>query len=135
MRIDKVQQNINCNFNFGAQLKLTGYTNDIPEDLLKIWTLKAQEIGKETDIIYINLHLPSSPDSIIKKQKREIHRMERLIFGYVKLDNGKRLKPDIIGFRRFCSECPRDEFLNKSFNLTKKSIDKYLKKLKLKIRK
>ena len=61
--------------------------------------------------------------------------MERVILGHVKLDNGKPLKPDLIGFKMFCGEYPRDEFLNKSFNLTKKSIDKYLEKLKLKIRK
>lgn len=128
MQINAVQ-NIN-NINFSAKLNLIGYTEDIPKDWVKSLQEKAGTMGKDADVINIKLLVPSSPQSMLRKGKKELHRLERFILGWAELNGGKIIKKSFIGYKTFCPECTEEEFLTKSLNLTKKNINKYFDKLK-----
>ena len=137
MRIKSIK-NIDNNYkiNFGAKLKISGYVEDIPEDLKQSWKEKINQIGRDSDVINLHFLLPSSYQSKFNDGKDVLYRMERDIYGFIKLGDFNGLKKDLIGYKKIIRhQLPENEFLRKSFELTKKCVDKYINKLQKRIKK
>lgn len=60
MQVDNVQNNNynNYNTNFGAKLRLNGYTKGIGRETILSWERKLKDIGTDKDIVTLNFNKP-----------------------------------------------------------------------------
>lgn len=54
MQIQRIQNN-NYNTNFGAKLQIQGAVKDLPQELIKEFETFTKSIGKDTDIVNIDI--------------------------------------------------------------------------------
>ena len=55
MQVQRVQNNNNYNANFGAKLQLRGAVEDLPKELIKEFETFTKSIGKNNDIVDIDI--------------------------------------------------------------------------------
>ena len=130
MQVQRIQNNNNYNTNFGAKVKISGWTDDITSKMLKSWEKKAKEIGRDTDTVCLKFSEAKEEllcldgfDYPIKKWG-----IKRSILGNVLLEDGTRTPKEYISYRA-------NRALRSHKELTMSRVNDFLDKLKEQIRK
>ncbi len=130
MQVQRISNNNNYSTNFGAKVKISGWTDDITSKILKSWEKKAKEIGRDTDTVCLKFSEAKEHDFIFHEMgyPMECRHVKRSILGNVVLEDGTRTKKEYLGYRADRGEHSHEE-------LTTSRVNDFLDKLREKIRK